>query len=229
MTDERRELEDGLEALGHSASATQLDSLLRYLAALEETNKSFNLTRIPRHDYVRLHLLDSLAALCAIKSNKPLSIVDIGTGAGFPGVPVAALIPAAHVTLLDSTAKKVRFAAETAQAVGIVNVSGLHARAEKIGHDPKLRESFDVATSRAVAAYPVLIEWMLPLVKPGGVALALKGVGYEEEMSGTESLLASLGGGEPVVHAVRLPGSDIDRFIIEIPKVARTERRLPRS
>lgn len=229
MTDERKELDAGLRELGLSASPLQLEALLGYLDALEETNKSFNLTRIPRHDYVRLHILDSLAGLGVVPLGAQSSIIDIGTGAGFPGVPLATLLPQAHVTLLDSTLKKVRFAAESAASCGITNVSGLHARAEKIAHDPQFREAFDVAVSRAVAPYPRLIEWMLPLVKPGGVAVALKGTGYEQEMDGCSDLLAALGGGNPQVHPVRLPGSEIERFIIAIPKTGKTSRKLPRA
>ncbi len=228
-SDERLELQKGVEQLGLHASAEQLESLLRFLDLLEETNRSFNLTRIPRADFVKLHLLDSLAALPALPSDTGLSIIDIGTGAGFPGVPLAAVRPDARMTLLDSTGKKVRFAAEAAASCGLGNVSGLHARAEKIAHDPQHRERYDVVTSRAVAPYPVLIEWMLPLVKPGGVAVALKGSGYEQEMQGSEPLLRALGGGEPRILTVRIPGSEIERHIISIPKVARTERKLPRA
>jgi 16S rRNA (guanine527-N7)-methyltransferase len=229
VTDERRELEEGLKGLALSATSLQVEALLRYLDALEETNKSFNLTRIPRKDYVKLHLLDSLAGLSVVPLGAESAIIDIGTGAGFPGVPLATLLPQAHVTLLDSTLKKVRFAAESAKSSGITNVSGLHARAEVIAHDPQFREAFDVVVSRAVAPYPRLVEWMLPLVKPGGVAVALKGSGYEQEMEGCSDLLAALGGGSPQVHAVRLPGTDIERFIIAIPKVGRTGRKLPRA
>lgn len=228
-SEERSELIDGLAQLGAAATPQQIDALLRYLQLLDETNRSFNLTRIPRSDFVKLHLLDSLAALSALPRRTDLSIIDIGTGAGFPGVPLATLLPDARVTLLDSTAKKVRFACEAAATCGITNVSGLHARAEQLGHDPQHREQYDVVTSRAVAPYPVLIEWMLPLVKPGGVAIALKGSGYEQEMVGTEQLLKALGGGEPRVLTVRLPGSAIDRYIITIPKSSQTNKKLPRA
>ncbi len=227
-SEEQRELSSGLAQLGVPASADQVAALLRFLALLDETNRSFNLTRIARADFVKLHLLDSLAALPALPTARDLAIIDIGTGAGFPGVPIAALRPDARVTLLDSTGKKVRFASEAAASSGIENVSGLHARAERIAHDPAHRERYDVVTSRAVAPYPVLIEWMLPLVKPGGVAVALKGAGYEQEMEGHEKLLKALGGGAPRILTVRIPGSEIERHIISIPKLSPTEKRLPR-
>jgi 16S rRNA (guanine527-N7)-methyltransferase len=228
VTEERRELEVGIEALGLSASPAQVDSLLAYLEELDRTNQSFNLTRIPRGDFVRLHLLDSLMALTVLPNAVDPTVIDVGTGAGFPGVPLATLMPKSRVTLLDSTAKKVRFAAETARACGVSNVSGIHGRAEMLAHTPEHREAYDVVTSRAVAAYPTVIEWMLPLVKVGGVAVALKGSGYEDEMVGSERLLQDLGGGAPQVHECALPGSNIVRYLIVIPKVRETKPALPR-
>ncbi len=222
------ELQQGIEALGLSASDEQVDAMLTYLEYLDRTNQSFNLTRIPRSDFVRLHLLDSLVALQVIPKGAGLSIIDIGTGAGFPGIPIAALRPDCHVTLLDSTAKKVRFASDTGRSCGLANLSGIHGRAEMLAHTAEHREHYDVVTSRAVAGFPVLIEWMLPLVRVGGVAVALKGSGYEDEMAGTEGLLRDLGGGAPSVHACVLPGSDIERHVIVIPKVRQTSKQLPR-
>lgn len=228
MTNEQTELESGVRELGFEISPSQSASLLSYLEQLDVTNRSFNLTRIPREDYVKLHLLDSLTALTCLPTGEKLSIIDIGTGAGFPGVPLAALLPGASVTLLDSTAKKVRFAADTAAACGISNCLGLHARAEAIAHEPKHRQRYDVVTSRAVAAFSTLIELMLPLVKVGGRVIALKGARADEELSGSESLVRELGGAPAETITVALPGTDIQRQLIVVEKIRATPGKYPR-
>ena len=227
MTTEQTELESGVRELGYEISPTQSASLLSYLEQLDVTNRSFNLTRIPREDFVKLHLLDSLTALTCLPAGDKLSIIDIGTGAGFPGVPLAALLPSATVTLLDSTAKKVRFAADTAAACGITNCVGLHARAEVIAHDPKHRQRYDVVTSRAVAAFSTLIELMLPLVKVGGRVIALKGARADEELSGSEPLVRELGGAPAETRTVALPGTDIQRQLIVVEKIRATPGKYP--
>jgi len=228
VTNEQTELESGVRELGFEISPSQSASLLSYLEQLDVTNRSFNLTRIPREDYVKLHLLDSLTALTCLPTGEKLSIIDIGTGAGFPGVPLAALLPSATVTLLDSTAKKVRFAADTAAACGISNCLGLHARAEVIAHDPRHRQRYDVVTSRAVAAFSTLIELMLPLVKVGGRVIALKGARADEELSGSESLVRELGGAPAETITVALPGTDIQRQLIVVEKIRATPGKYPR-
>jgi len=228
VTNEQTELESGVRELGFEISPSQSASLLSYLEQLDVTNRSFNLTRIPREDYVKLHLLDSLTALTCLPTGEKLSIIDIGTGAGFPGVPLAALLPSATVTLLDSTAKKVRFAADTAAACGISNCLGLHARAEAIAHEPKHRQRYDVVTSRAVAAFSTLIELMLPLVKVGGRVIALKGARADEELSGSESLVRELGGAPAETITVALPGTDIQRQLIVVEKIRATPGKYPR-
>ena len=228
MSSERQELITGAHELGLAISEDQATSLLRYLEALEITNQSFNLTRIPKNEYVSLHLLDSLTALTAFEAKPGVKIIDIGTGAGFPGVPLAALTPDAQVTLLDSTAKKVRFASETAEACGISNCIGMHARAEAIGRNPKHRERYDIVVSRAVAAFETLIELMLPLIRVGGKAIALKGAKFEEELAGVEELVRQLGGATPRVQTIRLPGSEIDRYLIIVEKIKPTPGKFPR-
>lgn len=227
MTNEQAEFESGVRELGYEISPTQSASLLSYLEQLDVTNRSFNLTRIPREDYVKLHLLDSLITLTCLPAGDKLSIIDIGTGAGFPGVPLAALLPSATVTLLDSTAKKVRFAADTAAACGITNCVGLHARAEVIAHDPKHRQRYDVVTSRAVATFSTLIELMLPLVKVGGRVIALKGARADEELSGSEPLVRELGGAPAETRTVALPGTDIQRQLIVVEKIRATPGKYP--
>lgn len=216
MTNELEKLRQGIHELGLSVPEPQMAALIQYLDILEITNQSFNLTRIPRAEYVTLHLLDSLSCLLEIEPGKDLRILDVGTGAGFPGVPLAAALPAALLTLLDSTAKKVRFVTETAQQCGINNLIGVHGRAELLAKSPEHRGAYDVVVSRAVAAYPKLLEWLLPFAKKGGRVIAMKGIGYLEEMQGSEELLKRLGGQFEKIRSVRLPGTDIERFLIVV-------------
>jgi len=207
--------------LGVQLNPERAAGLIRYLEILDETNRSFNLTRIPREDYVDLHLIDSLATLKGLPDSfTPKRILDIGTGAGFPGVPLAAALPDSKVTLLDSTLKKVRFAAETAAACGITNCIQLHARAEALANDPNHRSRYDLVVSRAVAAFGTLVQLMLPLVAPGGLAVALKGAKVQEELAGTASAIRKLRGSEPEVIPITIPGSDVERYLIVVRRLS---------
>jgi 16S rRNA (guanine527-N7)-methyltransferase len=208
----------GAQELGIALSDQQAVALAQYLDILEVTNRSFNLTRIPREEYAVLHVLDSLVALTAIPKRNGLRILDIGTGAGFPGVPLAAALPDARVTLVDSTLKKVRFAAESAEQCGIKNCEGLHQRAESLAKDPRHRGRYDVVVSRAVASFDTLIQWMAPFVSSGGYAIALKGAKVHEEIKGTEELVKQLRCSPPVVQTATLPGTDIERYLIVVQK-----------
>ncbi len=218
MKSEQEQLHDGLKELGFEITPEQTTALIAYLEALDVTNRSFNLTRIPRSDYVTLHLLDSLTALLALPKDKPLKIIDVGTGAGFPGVPLAALLPNSRVTLLDATLKKVKFVEFTAHECGIKNCIGVHSRAEMFAAMPQHRNGYDVVVSRAVAAFPKLMEWLLPLAKVGGIVVAMKGSGYEQEVEGSEALLKRLGGTIEQVITTPLPGTDITRHLIIVRK-----------
>ena len=218
MKSEHEQLTDGLKELGFEISPEQTTSLIAYLEALDVTNRSFNLTRIPRSDYVTLHLLDSLTALLALPKDTPLKIVDVGTGAGFPGVPLAALLPNSRVTLLDSTLKKVKFVEFTAHECGIKNCVGVHSRAETLATMPQHRGGYDVVVSRAVAAFPKLMEWLLPLAKVGGLVVAMKGSGYEQEVEGSDELVKRLGGKIESIMTTPLPGTDITRHLIIVRK-----------
>jgi 16S rRNA (guanine527-N7)-methyltransferase len=218
MKSEQEQLTDGLKELGFEITDEQTRALIAYLEALDVTNRSFNLTRIPRSDYVTLHLLDSLTALLALQKGAPLKIIDVGTGAGFPGVPLAALLPNSRVTLLDSTLKKVKFVEFTAHECGINNCIGVHSRAELLAAMPQHRNGYDVVVSRAVAAFPKLMEWLLPLAKVGGIVVAMKGSGYEQEVEGSDALVKQLGGKIEQLITTPLPGTDITRHLIIVRK-----------
>lgn len=217
-TDEADKLIRGAHELGIALDDTTAQKLILYLNELESANKRFNITRISRADALSLHLLDSLTALCIPLEKAPTSILDIGTGGGFPGVPLAALIPTARVTLLDSTLKKVNFAHDSAQLCGIHNTQPVHERAEAYAKLPSAKGSFDLVVSRAVAECKTLFKWMLPFVRSGGTAIALKGSNVEDELRGTAAILEKNSADIANIHRVTLPNTDIERFLVVIKK-----------
>lgn len=214
--EERRELAEGAVLLGVALSDAQIDQLVTYAHHVATVNATCNLTRIPRRDYVKLHLLDSLTTLRALPNNWTGSIIDVGTGAGFPGVPLACALPHTTVTLLDSTAKKVNFAADAAHASGITNCRAIHNRAEILARDPSFRGSFDLVVSRAVAPLDRLLDLMLPLMKPGGLAIALKGAAYQDEIALAEKPLRKHATTIAQVVDVTIPGTEITRHILVV-------------
>lgn len=218
-------LREGLTALGLDQSS--VPSLLRYGALLEEKNKVINLTAIKEADEVaRLHFLDS-AALLNLLDFRNKTVVDVGTGAGFPGLPIRLLEPSAHVTLLDSLGKRITFLQEVCTDLGLSDVACVHARAEEFAASH--RESFDTAVSRAVASLSVLSELCLPLVKKGGTFLAMKSVDSDDELSAAEHAISVLGGRVAGVRDYSIPGTDIVHRAVLVEKVKPTPKGYPRS
>ncbi len=203
-------------------------ALARYGELLLEKNQVMNLTAIVEPAQVaRLHMLDC-AALCTMTELGSKSLIDVGTGAGFPGLVLAVLCPTLEVTLLDAQEKRLGFLAEVAEELGLDNVTLLHGRAEEVGRDTAFREKFHFATARAVADMAVLGELCLPLVEVGGQMLAMKAVESGQEVSGAESLLTHLGGGTVSPWEYVLPGTDIRRTVWRVEKVSPTPARYPR-
>jgi 16S rRNA (guanine527-N7)-methyltransferase len=211
---------------GISLSADQDALLTRYLQLLLEANQKMNLTRIVDPAAAELqHVGDALTLLPHLPKGS-CRIADVGSGGGVPGIPLAIARPDAAITLVESTKKKALFLRETAAALGLSNVIVLDERVEDVALG-RQRESFDVAIARAVGSMIWLAEWCLPLVKKGGKMLAMKGEKVAEDLAGTTKTIRMLGGGKAVVHPVILPGTD-HRVIVEIPKIAITDRRFPR-
>ena len=220
-------LRDGLTALGLPADG--ISSLVRYAELLVEKNKVMNLTAITEPaDIARLHFLDS-AALLTLADFKGKTVADVGTGAGFPGLPLKIYDPGMRVTLIDSLQKRLNFLQQVVDTLGLGQVRCTHARAEDAGKDPALREKFDVAVARAVAARPVLAEYCLPLVRVGGVFYAMKGSKYREEVDAAHHAVEVLGGKITEVRPVQLPGLEDHRAIITIEKVRPTPKQYPRK
>lgn len=215
----------GLTALDLDPAAA--DKLARYAELLLEKNKVMNLTAItaPR-DVATLHLLDC-AALASQLDLSGKRVIDVGTGAGFPGMVLAILTPDARFTLLDSLGKRVDFLRETADAMGLRRVRCVHARAEEFAR--KHREQFDIATSRAVAQLNVLCELTLPLVKVGGVFLAMKSVESDPELQEARSAIAQLGGAVEDVTDYTIPGTEVTHRVVRIRKERPTPAGFPRA
>ena len=218
----------GLTALGLSPATAALDQLGRYCDLLLEKNQVMNLTAVTEPaQVVRRHFLDS-AALLPTRALQGKTVVDVGTGAGFPGLVLAILDPSAHITLLDSQGKRLDWLAEVVGELGLDNVTILQGRAEELGLDKEQRERYDTAVSRAVAALPVLAELCLPLVKPGGLFLAMKSNKTDEEIEAAAPIIQTLGGEPPFVMDYRLPGSEAYQRIVTVLKARPTPPGYPR-
>jgi 16S rRNA (guanine527-N7)-methyltransferase len=213
-------------AAGVTLSEAQHALLSRYLDLLLAANERMNLTRITDRVAAEVqHVGDALTLLPFLPPGR-FRLVDVGSGGGVPGIPVAIARPDATVMLVESTKKKAAFLRETVAKLKLTNVSVSEWRAEDVGRSNS-RETFDVAVARAVATLDWLAEWCLPLVKKGGKLLAMKGARVAAEVPAARKAIQLLGGGEAVVHPVALPGSE-HRVVVEIAKVARTSDRYPR-
>ena len=216
-------------SVGVSLSPETAEKFDTYAARLVEWNEKINLTALtaPR-DILWKHFADSLSAAPYLPQTA-FSLIDVGTGAGFPGVPLALLRNDLNLTLLDSLQKRLTFLDELCKEL-CVPVTLVHARAEDGGHDTALREQFDVATARAVANLPVLCEYCLPFVKKGGLFLGMKGPAAEEELLAAKSAVKKLGGKVTDVKTLTLDkdGEPFDRSLVFIDKIAETPKGYPR-
>ena len=218
-------LREGLEALPLPTEG--IPALLRYWELLAEKNKVMNLTAITDPaEAARLHFLDS-AALLALADLRGKTVVDVGTGAGFPGLPLKILEPSIQLTLLDAQRKRVDFLREVCEDLGLEDVECVHGRAEEFAQER--RESFDFAVSRAVAALPVLTELCLPLVKRGGQFLAMKSVDTGGELIASGRAAVMLGGRleKPLDYVIS--GTNIPRRLVIMTKITETQKKYPRT
>lgn len=221
-----RILRVGFDALGLCLTEEACERFSAYYSALEERNKVMNLTAITgEEDVARLHFLDC-AALCSVYDFAGKSVIDVGAGAGFPGLPIKIVCPDARLTLLDSNKKRVDFLSEVCGALALTDVSCIHARAEE---ETALFSSFDAAVSRAVARLNVLCELCLPFVKKGGVFIAMKGADCQNELSEAANAIGLLGGGEAQVRSYPIPGTDRMTRAVVIPKIGDTPAGYPRQ
>ena len=216
-------------------SASQAAKFELFERELIAWNERFNLTAISDPEGIRVkHFLDSLTCLPLMIESAPGSkgrpgrLVDIGTGAGFPGIPLKIALPNLHVTLVESTGKKVDFCRYMIQSLDLKDIEAVQARAEDLGQLPDHREQYNWAVARAVAGLPALVEYLLPLVKVGGVVLAQKGASGPAEAAAAEQALRLTGGRIRHLRQVTLPGVVEERYIVVIDKIAGTPDKYPR-
>jgi 16S rRNA (guanine527-N7)-methyltransferase len=229
MTRFRTALEEGLKELRLSVTEAQADQLARFAALVEEGNRQQNLTRITSPEEMAVkHFVDSLSLFLVDLPHSGARFLDVGTGAGFPGIPLAICRPQWDVVLLDSLRKRLAFLESAMNVLGLNNVSTLHARAEDAARNPAYRDSFDVVVSRAVARLPVLLELCLPFVKVGGVFVAMKGSGVEDEVEESGNALAELNGRVRATIELSLPAGYGQRTLVVVEKTGRTKQMFPR-
>ncbi len=214
---------------GIRLNARQLEAFDWYASELESWNKRFNLTSVTDRNQIEIkHFLDSLSCLTAMHPLPGERIVDIGTGAGFPGIPIRIACPQVNIVLVDSIGKKTQFCQHVVDNLELANVEVINSRAEQVGRLPEYRESFDWALARAVAKLPTLLEYLLPLLKVGGGAIAQKGDTAPAEAQSAEVALEVLGGELEEVIPVELPSVTETRHLVVVRKSAATPEKYPR-
>jgi 16S rRNA (guanine527-N7)-methyltransferase len=217
------------QQLGIKLSSQQLNAFDVYEKELMEWNEKFNLTAIREVEAVRVkHFLDSITCVKELKLLIPNRLIDIGTGAGFPGIPLKILYPGMQLTLVESVGKKASFCEHVTETLHLENVEVLTLRAEEIGQITKYREKYDWAVARAVAAMPILLEYLMPLVRVGGYVLAQKGESAHAEAQQAEKACQLLGGKLDHITRLTLPGVVEEHFMVVFKKVAVCPAKYPR-
>ena len=219
---------NNLNELNIELSEDQLDKFYDYMNILTEWNKVMNLTAITDPEEIILkHFIDSLTVLNSISKNS--KIIDVGTGAGFPGIAIKIAYPEIKVVLLDSLNKRIKFLNEVIEKLRLENIEAVHGRAEEYGRNKDYREKFDIAIARAVAPLNVLLEYLMPFVKNGGKCVCMKGSNSQEEIDLSSNAIKMLGGRLIETEEFVIPNTDIKRRIVEIKKIEETPNRYPRK
>ncbi len=222
-------VQDLRSLVGIQLTSRQLAAFKKYEEVLLEWNKNINLTAIRDGEGIRnKHFLDSLTCMLAWRDRPPERLIDIGTGAGFPGIPLKIIMPRLQLTLVESVGKKLEFCRHMVDILGLENVTCLQARAEELGLAREHREKYDWAVARAVANLPVLAEYLLPLVRVGGGMLAQKGETGPAEAHTADRAIQVLGGRIKQLIPVLLPGVTEERFLVVVDKVSATPPGYPR-
>lgn len=217
-----------LKELNIDLSEVQLKQFYDYMNILTEWNKVMNLTAITEpNEIIIKHFVDSLTVLDKIDKNG--TIIDVGTGAGFPGIPIKIACPSVKVVLLDSLNKRINFLNEVIDKLKLENIEAVHGRAEDYGRDETHREKYDVAIARAVAPLNVLLEYLMPFVKINGICLCMKAVNTNEEIENSKRGVTLLGGNKISTEDFYIPNTDIGRRIITVEKYKNTDKKYPRK
>jgi 16S rRNA (guanine527-N7)-methyltransferase len=223
-------LNEGAAKLGIKLDQTALNSLDQYASLLVEWNEKINLTSIVEpNQIVTKHFLDCLAVLAKLSIPQNASLIDVGTGAGFPGIVLKIARPDIKLTLLDSLNKRVMFLNEVISSLGLRETVAIHSRAEDAGNNPKLREHFDFSTARAVAPLSELAEYCIPFIKMSGIFLAMKGPEPNVEIDNAKNAIGTLGGQLHKQIVYEIPFTDITHSFILIKKISQTSTKYPRN
>ena len=221
-------MQEKLKKLEIHFSMEQTEQFFEYMKLLIDWNEKINLTAITEpEEIITKHFIDSLTILKYIKND--YKIVDVGTGAGFPGIPLCIMNPTIKMTLVDSLNKRLIFLQEVVNTLKLKNIEIVHARAEELGQNIKYRETFDVATSRAVANLSTLSEYLIPLVKINGKIISMKASNAKQEIDEAQNAIQILGGQIESIEEFNLPESDIGRTVIIINKNKPTSKKYPRK
>ena len=223
-----KEIKEKLEKVNINIEEKQAKNLYKYMKLMLEWNEKINLTAITEPKEVILkHFVDSLTILKYLEKEE--KIIDVGTGAGFPGIPLNIMNDDCEYTLLDSLNKRIIFLNEVISKLQLKNIETIHSRVEEFGKSKKYRENYDIATSRAVAPLNVLLEYLLPLVKVNGICICMKGSNVKEEIEDSKNAISILGGKLEKIETINLPDSDITRNIVIIRKIKNTPAKYPRK
>lgn len=226
----KNKFEHQLEQLGITVSDRQREQFQKYYEMLVKWNEVMNLTAITEYDEVNeKHFVDSLAIVKGLDMNEVDYMIDIGTGAGFPGIPLKIIYPHLKVTLLDSLNKRVKFLDEVVRTLELENVKTLHGRAEDYSRKEEYREKYDLCVCRAVSNLSVLSEYCIPYVKIGKMFVSYKSVNVDEEVEQSLNAIRILGGKLIKIDKIKLPDSDISRAFVYIEKVKSTSKKYPRK
>lgn len=221
---------NGMNSLNIKFNDKQIDNFSKYSELLIKWNEKINLTAITDPEGIsNKHFLDSILPLNHIDIPKNASLIDVGTGAGFPGLPIKIMREDIELTLLDSLNKRINFLKETVSALDLKKCSCIHLRAEEGGRRPAMRERFDIAVSRAVSNLEALSEYCLPYVKLGGIFIAFKSNEIEEELREAKAMIGNLGGTVREVLKLDIPSTDLKRSFVIIEKSAHTPKSFPRT
>ena len=228
MENFKRKLMEKAKAINIEMNNEQAEKFYKYMKLLIEWNEKINLTAITEENEIILkHFIDSLTVLKYI--NQTDRIIDVGTGAGFPGIPIAIMMSNTKITLLDSLNKRINFLNDAIKELDLKNIETIHSRSEDCGKDISKREYYDIAIARAVANLTTLSEYLLPFVKIGGKMICMKGSEVGEELKNADFAIKELGGEITLKDEFCLPNSDIKRNIIVAKKVQYTPKKYPRK